>query len=318
MHDEDDRDLTHGHPATLTHAQKHVMRQAATNQALRQCLSEGATILSTYHAQLGVDRLRQTDELATLEQQLELLKTEEAHLDDRIEFLFHDCKRLEADNAVIMSGFGAKDASTEDVKRLLRLEGEKLRDVSSKTSAVQGEVLANSKKLVELKGDLRSAKRSKIDKRNAEWDTQDDVDRLQEAITMAKGEMQHLERCLEAARVAAAQKRLEEEERRRKLPKGPGMVSTVPSPLGSQPILTTSAGTMSTLTARSTVSGNSVLRSTPMLVDRPVRQERGAESPPPSSMQRSHGQAERNNPSTLVCKRPDCVAVALKLEELSR
>jgi predicted nucleic acid-binding Zn-ribbon protein len=312
----DEEDYLRGHPALITHVQKHVMTQASTNQALRECLQEGSAILSTYHAQLGVDRLRQLEELSSLQTELEELKKEEVHLEGRIDFLFHDCRRLEADNEVIMSGFVSKDASTDDVRRLLRLEGEKFEELSKKTSHVQDEVLTTSKQLVDLKGELRCSKRLRTDKRNASWDSLDDIGRIEETIAMAREEMEHLARRVEATRLAAQRKLAEQQEERRlqqqqRRTAGSTMLSTsflaVDQHVGHA---SGSAGRTGLSRSGRTAISDGTQAARPI-----VSTGRTVLSQPPSSM--GNGQSGKSRAAgALLCKRPDCIAVVMKLAEL--
>jgi chromosome segregation ATPase len=315
----DEEDYLRGHPALITHVQKHVMTQASTNQALRECLQEGGSILSTYHAQLGVDRLRQLEELSSLQTELEELKKEEVHLEGRIDFLFHDCRRLEADNEVIMSGFVAKDASTDDVRRLLRLEGEKFEELSKKTSHVQDEVLTTSKQLVDLKGELRYSKRLRTDKRNASWDSLDDIGRIEEAIAMAREEMEHLARRVEATRLAAQRKLVEQQEERRLQQQQQQQRRTTASTMLSTSLLAVDQhlGHASGSAGRTGLSrsGRSAISDGTQAARPIVSTGRTVLSQPTSSM--GNGQSGTSRAAgALLCKRPDCIAVIMKLAEL--
>lgn len=186
-------------PVSLVALQRQLLQSAQTHSSLRDLLNRGAALLSEYHAQLAIDQLRHTQHREDIQALSDEVQTRIAKTNERLQFLFRDSMRLEADNKKIEESIQKKDEEIAAQERQLALEESKLADATLGMQTLQSNVVALSKELIQAKNELLDANQQRQLARRRQWDVVADVAKLRESIAILKTEMRTLKKRLEAA-----------------------------------------------------------------------------------------------------------------------
>lgn len=325
-----------GTPVPVFHVrdvQRRVMRVAEENRDLRDELNMGRKLLGEYHAQLSIDALRQRQQKEEIQNEIQQLEAQSQHLRQRTSFLFNDSMRIELDNAKIREGFAKKDQMIRDVERLLHIEEEKYREAATEIQSLQRHVVDQSKQLVRYKNELREGKRHKLLEKQREWDAADEVDRLEGVMFRLEEELDALQRRIKGAEIGAVMKQ-------KLLPPivastlsddGTRKGSSATSALGLIPVSRQQRKKLVSTPLGDDIPTSKASRTTPSEGSAPVSRGTSTRSRTDGiteSRQSSRGSGEDEvqhggSVSKLVagnggpkCKRKDCAALRVRLQEL--